>query len=120
MSVLVRAEEPLEKRGEGGVGSSMVLKEQRCVFSCRLLPLGELPQSGHDAVGQRGEVVARVEDVGLATLPFLQPHEVRAGREERPRALAVQLQDDTADAKHHPHRDHGVVCVRGERRFQKV
>ncbi len=79
------------------------------MFSGRLRPLGELPHSGQEAVGQRGEVVARVQDVGLAALAFLQPHEVRAGREERPGALAVQLQDDAADAEHHPHRDHDVV-----------
>lgn len=53
--------------------------------------------------------MARVQDVGLATLAFLQPHDVRAGREERPGALAVQLHDDASGAEHHPHRDHDVV-----------
>lgn len=79
------------------------------MFSDRLAPPGELPHSGQEAVGQRGEVVARIEDVGLAALAFLQPHEVRARREERPGALAVQLQHDAADAEHHPHCDHDIV-----------
>lgn len=75
-----------------------------------LLPLrGQLPHSGQEAAGQRGEVVTWVQHVGLATLALLLPHEVRAGREEGAGALAVQLQDDAADAQHHPHRDHGVV-----------
>lgn len=79
------------------------------MFSGRLRPLGELPRSGQEAVGQRGEVVARVEDVGLPALAFLQPHEVRAGREERPGTFAEELQDDAADTEHHPHRDHDEV-----------
>lgn len=82
------------------------------MFSRRLHPPGELPHSGQEAVGQRGEVVARVEDVGLAALAFLQPHEIRAGREERPLALTEELQDDAGDAEHHPHCDHDVVCVK--------
>lgn len=85
------------------------LQEQRCVFSGRLPLHGELPRSGQEAAGQRGEVVTRVQDVGLAALAFLQPHEVRAGREERAGALAVELQDDAANAEHHPHCDHDVV-----------
>lgn len=79
------------------------------MFSGWFCPPGELLHPGQEAVGQRGEVVARVEDVGLAALAFLQPHEIRAGREERPGALTVQLQDDAAGAEHHPHRDHDVV-----------
>lgn len=79
------------------------------MFSGRLPPRGELPRSGQDAAGQRGEVVAGVQDVGLAALAFLQPHEVRAGREERAGTFPVELQDDAADAEHHPHRDHDVV-----------
>lgn len=74
-----------------------------------LVPRGQLPHSGQEAAGQRGEVVTRVQHVGLATLALLLPHEVRAGREEGAGALAVQLQDDAADAQHHPHRDHGKV-----------
>lgn len=84
-------------------------QEQRCVFSRRLHPLGELPHPGQEAVGQGGAVVARVQDVGLAALAFLQPHEVRAGGEEGAGALSVQLQDHARDAQHHPHRDHDVV-----------
>lgn len=79
------------------------------MFSGRLPPRGELPRSGQDAAGQRGEVVAGVQHVGLAALSFLQPHEVRAGREEGPGAFPVELQDDAADAEHHPHCDHDVV-----------
>ncbi len=79
------------------------------MFSGRLCPLGELPRPRQEPVRQGGEVVARVEDVGLAAFAFLLPHEVRAGREERSGALAVQLQDDAADAEHNPHSDHGVV-----------
>lgn len=85
------------------------------MFPGRLRPPGELPHSGQEAVGQRGEVVPRVQDVGLAALAFLLPHEVRAGREERAGALAVQLQHDPADAEHHPHGDHDVVWVRDRR-----
>lgn len=79
------------------------------MFSSHLCLPGELLCSGQEAAGQRGEMVAWVEDVGLAALAFLQPHEVRARWEERAGALTVQLQDDAADAEHHPHRDHGVV-----------
>ena len=79
------------------------------MFSRRLHPLGELPHPGQEAVGQGGAVVARVQDVGLAALAFLQPHEVRAGGEEGAGALSVQLQDHARDAQHHPHRDHDVV-----------
>lgn len=57
-------------------------------------------------------MVARVQHVGLPAFPLLLPHEVRAGREERPQALAVDLQDDAADAKHHPDGDHDEVWVR--------
>lgn len=55
-------------RGVGG------LQEQRRLFSRRLHPSGELPHSGHEAVGERGEVVARVQDVGLAAFAVLHPH----------------------------------------------
>lgn len=97
-------------------------QEQRRVLPHRLVALHELPRPGHDAAGQRGEVVARVQDVGLAALALLQPHEVRAGREERPGALAVELQDDAAHAEHHPHGDQDVVWWRGnkEKSFEFV
>lgn len=83
------------------------------MLSGRLHPPGELPRSGQQPVAQRREVVTRVQDVGLAALAFLQPHEVRAGREEGAGALAVQLQDHAGDAEHHPHGDHDVVWVDG-------
>lgn len=56
--------------------------------------------------------MARVQHVGLAAFPLLLPHQVRAGREERAQALAVELQDDAADAEHHPDGDHDEVWVR--------
>lgn len=80
----------------------------------RLPPPDQLPRPLHQAPGQRGDVVARVQHVGLAALALLQPHEVRAGREERPRALAVQLQEHAAHAQRRPHRDQGVVCQRAQ------
>lgn len=67
------------------------LKQERCVFSSWLTPPGELPGSSQDAVRQRGEVVAWIEDVGFTALAFLQPHDIRAGREEGTRALPVEL-----------------------------
>lgn len=79
------------------------------MFSCRLHPLGQLPRSGQQAVVERGKVVAWVQDVRPAALALLLPHDVRAGREERPRALAVELVDNAGNAEHHPHRDHGEV-----------
>lgn len=87
------------------------------MFSCRLGALGELPNSGQQAAGQRRDVVARVQDVRLAALALLLPHEIRAGREERPGALAVQLQDDAAHGEHHPHCDHDVVWLKENRRM---
>lgn len=89
------------------------------MLSCRLHALGQLPCSGQEAVGQRGKVVARVQHVGRASLALLQPHEIRAGRKERPRALAVELQDDAADAEHHPHRDHDVVWEQRRRQRER-
>lgn len=85
------------------------LQEQRRMFSHRLLPQAQLLHPGQEPVGQRGEVVARVQHVGLAAFPLLLPHDVRAGREERAGALPVELQDDAADAEHHPHGDHDEV-----------
>lgn len=79
------------------------------MFPDRLPPHGELPHTGQEPVGQRGEVVARVQHVGLAALALLLPHDIRTGREERARSLAVELQDDAADAEHHPHGDQDVV-----------
>lgn len=82
------------------------------MFSGWLSPSGQLLHSGQEPVGQRGEVVARVQHVGLAAFPLLLPHEVRAGWEEGAQALAVELQDDAAHAEHHPDGDHGKVWVR--------
>lgn len=70
---------------------------------------GELAQACGDACGEGRRVVAGVQHVGLAALALLPPHEVRAGREEGPVALAVQLQHDARHAQHHPHRDHDEV-----------
>lgn len=93
------------------------------MFSRRLSLSGQLLHLGQDPVGQRGEVVARVQHVGLPAFPLLLPHEVRAGREEGAQALAVQLQDDAAHAEHHPDADHGEVwrdgrsgAIRGARK----
>lgn len=85
------------------------LQEQGRVLPGQLLPPGHPPRPGQQAAGQRGEVVARVQHVGAAPLALLLPHEVRAGREEGPRALAVQLQDGAAHAQHHPRREHAEV-----------
>lgn len=85
------------------------LQQQRRVLPGRLHPLCELPRSSQKSIGQRREVVTRVQHVGLTAFALLQPHEVRAGREEGPRALPVQLQDDARDAEHHPHCNHDVV-----------
>lgn len=78
----------------------------------RLSPPGQLLHPGQEAAGERGEVVARVQHVGLAALPLLLPHEVRAGREERAQALAVELQHDAADGQHHPDGDQDEVWGR--------
>lgn len=87
------------------------------MLSRRFRALGELPHSGQEAAGQRGEVVARVQDVSFAPLAFLLPHDIRAGREERPGALAVELQDDAAHAEHHPHCDHDVIWSKENQRI---
>lgn len=92
------------------------LQQQRRVLPDRLLPPGHPASPGQEAAGQRGEVVARVQHVGAAPLALLLPHEVGAGREEWPRALAVQLQDDAAHAQRHPHGEHGEVWRRRRRR----
>lgn len=89
------------------------------MFSHRLSPPGQLLHPGQEAVGERGEVVARVQHVGLAAFPLLLPHEVRAGREERAQALAVELQDDAPDGQHHPDGDQDEVWVRGDGRSRR-
>lgn len=60
--------------------------------------------------------MARVQHVGAAPLALLLPHEVGAGREEWPRALAVQLQDGAAHGQRHPHSEHAEVWRRERRR----
>lgn len=82
------------------------------MFSRRLPPPGQLLHPRQEAAGERGEVVARVQHVGPAAFPLLLPHEVRAGREERAQALAVELQDDASDGQHHPDGDQDEVWVR--------
>lgn len=89
------------------------------MFSRWLSPPGQLLHPGQQAVGERGEVVARVQHVGLAAFPLLLPHEVRAGREERAQALAVELQDDAPDGQHHPDGDQDEVWVRGDGRSRR-
>lgn len=67
------------------------LKEEGCALASRLSPASQLSGTGEETGREWGRVVAWVQNVGLAALPLLQPHEVRAGGEEGPCAFPVEL-----------------------------
>lgn len=90
---------------DGGGG----LEEEWCALPSGLPPAGELSESGQEAGGEGGDMVAGVQNVGLAALAFLLPHDIRAGWEERASSLPVELQDNPRNAQHHPHCDHDEI-----------